>query len=135
MEVKETKYEYVFATETVEIEITEEWMEILIELDRLEYNSNQTETRRHVRYDISNEGGWWLADEDLDPAVIMEKREEAAKRDKAFASLNEDQAELVKRAYEDGIGIVAYAEECGVTHQAISDRAEKIRRKMKKILD
>ena len=65
----------------------------------------------------------------------MEKREEAAKRDKAFASLNEDQADLVKRTYEDGIGIVAYAEECGVTHQAISVRAEKIRRKMKKILD
>ena len=112
-------YTYEFATEAVELKLTEEWMEILIEMDRLEYNSNQKETRRHVRYDISNEGGWWLADEDLDPAVIMEKREEAAKRDKAFASLNEDQAKLVKRAYEDGIGVVAYAEECGVTHQAI----------------
>lgn len=47
-------YTYEFATEAVELEITEEWMEILIEMDRLEYNSNQTETRRHVRYDISN---------------------------------------------------------------------------------
>ena len=30
-------YTYEFATEAVELEITEEWMEILIEMDRLEY--------------------------------------------------------------------------------------------------
>lgn len=29
-------------------EITAEWLELLLDLDRREYNNNQTETRRHV---------------------------------------------------------------------------------------
>ena len=28
--------------------ITSEWLELLLDLDRREYNNNQTETRRHV---------------------------------------------------------------------------------------
>ena len=40
-------YTYEFATEAVELEITEEWMEILIEMDRLEYNMSIPPDRSH----------------------------------------------------------------------------------------
>ena len=40
-------YTYEFATGNKEIEISEEWMKVLEDLDRVEYNNDQTETRRH----------------------------------------------------------------------------------------
>lgn len=129
------KIKYESVTETIEIEVTEEWAEILIDMDRLEYNNNQTETRRHVLYDVSNEGGYWLADEELDPAVICEKKEEEKKRDKAFAGLTEEQARLIERVYEDGIGMTAFARECGISQQAVSKKVKKIRKDLKKVLD
>ena len=42
------KYKYEFANENKTIEISEEWISVLEELDRLEYNNNHAETRRHV---------------------------------------------------------------------------------------
>ena len=129
------KIKYESVTETIEIEVTEEWAEILIDMDRLEYNNNQTETRRHVLYDVSNEGGLWLSDENLDPAVIYEKKEEEKKREKAFASLSEEQARLIERVYEDGIGMTAFARECGISQQAVSKKVKKIRKDLKKVLD
>ena len=41
------KIKYAFADETVEIEVSEEWGNILIDLDRQEYNNDHAETRRH----------------------------------------------------------------------------------------
>ena len=34
--------------------ITSEWLELLLDLDRREYNNNQTETRRHCSLDAFN---------------------------------------------------------------------------------
>lgn len=42
------KIKYQFANESIEIEVSDDWGNILIGLDRLEYNVNQKETRRHV---------------------------------------------------------------------------------------
>ena len=41
------KIKYEFATETVEIEVDETWGTVLVDLDRQEYNNDQSETRRH----------------------------------------------------------------------------------------
>lgn len=41
------KIKYQFADETVEIEVSEEWGNVLIEFDRRERNNNRRETRRH----------------------------------------------------------------------------------------
>ncbi len=38
------KIQYKFASETIEIEVSEEWSEILIDLDRQEYNNDHKET-------------------------------------------------------------------------------------------
>lgn len=35
--------------------ITSEWLELLLDLDRREYNNNQTETRRHCSLDAFNQ--------------------------------------------------------------------------------
>ena len=53
------KYVYEFVNEAVEIEISEEWETILREEDRMEYNTDHRETRRHEGLDIGMEGGNW----------------------------------------------------------------------------
>ena len=42
-------------------QISEEWIRILEELDRIDYNSNQTETRRHCSLDAYDPDEYYLA--------------------------------------------------------------------------
>ena len=41
------KIQYKFATETVTIEVDDRWGELLVDLNRQEYNNDHKETRRH----------------------------------------------------------------------------------------
>ena len=56
-----TEYTYTFATgETVTLgkeQISEEWIHILEEMDRVEYNNDQTETRRHCSLEARDPNG------------------------------------------------------------------------------
>ena len=45
------KIKYEFATETISVDIDDEWANILIDLDRVEYNNDHAETRRHCSLD------------------------------------------------------------------------------------
>lgn len=65
------KYVYEFVNEAVEIEISEEWETILREEDRMEYNTDHRETRRHEGLDIGMEGGNWLIDNSKNPEDIF----------------------------------------------------------------
>lgn len=44
------KIKYEFATETVEIEVTDAWGATIVDLDRQEYNIDNKETRRHCSW-------------------------------------------------------------------------------------
>ena len=46
------KYKYDFCNEAVEIDVPEEWAQVLLNLDREEYNNNQKETRRHSSLEV-----------------------------------------------------------------------------------
>ena len=41
------KIQYKFVNETISIDVPDDWGEILIDLDRQEYNNDHKETRRH----------------------------------------------------------------------------------------
>ena len=45
------KIKYEFATETISVDVDDEWANILIDLDRVEYNNDHAETRRHCSLD------------------------------------------------------------------------------------
>ena len=67
------KIKYKFATETVEIEVADDWGNLVIDLDRQEYNNDHTETRRHVSYDALDFDGDALAVEDPALTAYTEK--------------------------------------------------------------
>ena len=123
------KYEYV--NETVEIEVDEKWAAVLEELDRQEFNNNQTETRRHVSHSYGDDGEWMI--EDVDPEeTIIEMISTTEKTKRLFKVLNEKQRRLIRDLYVIGLTQAECAEKYGVKQAAIAQQLATIKKKIKK---
>jgi RNA polymerase sigma factor (sigma-70 family) len=131
---KKLKINYKFANETVEIEVSEDWGNILIDLDRQEYNVNHRETRRHTTLNSENEDGEWLAVEDAEIDALFTEEGGAEKLHSAISQLSPKQQKLVQAIYFDGISVNDYATGEGVDQSAISHRLQTIYKKIKKFL-
>ena len=128
------KIKYQFVNESVEIEVDEEWANVVIELDRLEHNSNQTETRRHCSLEALNLDDAYLpSDVDVEKEVL--EGIEAASLHDAISKLLPCQQELVKRVFFDRKKIAKIAAEEGVDEAAIRNRLKKIYKRLKKTLN
>lgn len=67
------KIQYKFATETVTIEVDDRWGELLVDLNRQEYNNDHKETRRHSSMDALAEQGIQFAVEQDALAVLFQE--------------------------------------------------------------
>ena len=125
------KIKYEFANETIEIEVEEEWADIVIELDRQEYNVNHKETRRHCSLEAYNLDDALLpSDEDVERDVIAD--EDKKRLYKAIAALTPDQQELVRRVYFNNERLADIAREQGVSRAALTNRMKRIVSSLKK---
>ena len=128
------KIKYEFANETIEIEVEEEWADIVIELDRQEYNVNHKETRRHCSLEAYNLDDALLpSDEDVERDVIAD--EDKKRLYKAIAALTPDQQELVRRVYFNNERLADIAREQGVSRAALTNRMNRIIASLKKFFD
>lgn len=128
------KRTYHFINESKEVEIEEKWDQVLKELDRLEYNNNHRETRRHSSLDDPDGKGSRIPSEkNLEEEV--ERREEIETLKRAVATLGQAQKELLWRVYllEEKQSEIAKAE--GVQRAAISKRLDKIYRLLEKFFE
>ena len=128
------KYEYINATGKTEIEVDERFYEILVALDREEYNSDRKHSRRHP---LSLEGaeyeGEWFSD-GADLLGDMIRAESEARLHAALGQLTPDQQALIHAVYFGGVPVTEYAKREGVDHSAISHRLQTIYKKLKKFL-
>ena len=125
------KIKYEFANETIEIEVEEEWADIVIDLDRQEYNINHKETRRHCSLEAYNLDDALLpSDEDVERDVIAD--EDKKRLYKAIAALTPDQQELVRRVYFNNERLADIAREQGVSRAALTNRMNRIVSSLKK---
>ena len=125
------KIKYEFANETIEIEVEEEWADIVIDLDRQEYNINHKETRRHCSLEAYNLDDALLpSDEDVERDVIAD--EDKKRLYKAIAALTPDQQELVHRVYFNNERLADIAREQGVSRAALTNRMNRIIASLKK---
>ena len=128
------KRAYHFVNETVEIEVEEKWGQVLKELDRLEYNNNHKETRRHSPLDgPAGKGVHIPNEENLEQEA--ERLEEIEMLKQAVATLGQAQKDLLRRVYllEEKQSEIAKAE--GVQRAAISKRLDKIYRLLDKFFE
>ena len=128
------KIKYEFATETVEVEVSAEMYALHMELNRVEYNNNHRETRRHISLDTGLEHSEWLRSYDSDVYQQIAAEEDAANIRAAIDALSDSQKDLIQKIFDEGMSIKGYAEACGVKPSAISHRIRTIRNNLKEIL-
>ena len=113
------KIKYEFDKETVEIEVDEQWGQVVLEFDRQEYNNNQSETRRHNSlYDFSPESKKFTDSVDVLGEVLrnLDYKELYTALDK----LKPRHRNLIIQHYFNGVSQNELARLEGVTKGAIS---------------
>ena len=128
------KIQYKFATETISIDVPDDWGEILIDLDRQEYNNDHKETRRHYSLEAKVYEGMDYAAEDSGLEAIFAGPTDEERLHTAIWQLSPDQQAMIRAIYFDGVSVNDYAARMGVTQSAISHRLQTVKKKLKKLL-
>lgn len=127
------KIKYQFANDSIEIEVSDDWGNILIDLDRQEYNVNQKETRRHVSLNgMDYEGDIFADDIDIENDIIQ--TENFAELALAIKKLKPAQQSMVNEIFFKCMSISSYAAKEGVNHSAISHRLKTVYKKLKNFI-
>ena len=128
------KIQYKFASETIAIEVSDEWGEILIDLDRQEYNNDHKETRRHYHMEGCVYEGEDFAVEDPALARLLEDDGLLANLPSAVASLLPRQRRLINQVFVERKTYVAIAREDGVDESAVRKAVGRALKKLEKLL-
>ncbi len=132
------KYTYKFVTgESMSIEVSEELEALLKNEDRLEYNNDHANTRRHVPLETGKDGGAdWLAVEDAELQAIFECEMDSALLRKALDKLRPKQRALIHALYlsEKPVSQSEYATRLGITEKSVKQNAWRTREKIKEFL-
>lgn len=126
------KITYKFVTgEVVEVEVSEEIGAVIVDLDRLEYNNDHKETRRHC----SLEGkAYEYAVEDPGLEALFAGPTDEDRLHAAIQKLDPGQQAMIRAIYFEGVSVNDYAARMGVTQSAISHRLQTVKKKLKKLL-
>ena len=116
-----------------EITVTEAKGKEIIELNRIEYNDNHRETRRHVSLEAYDPYGALVKD-DADPLQEVINKEEMDQLHQSVSQLTPAQRKLLMKKFWDGMKQIDIAKEEGVSKMAITKRWQTIKRQLKKIL-
>ena len=128
-------YRYHFSNgETISIDVSDDWGEILIDLDRLEYNNDHKETRRHYSLEGKVYEGKDYAVEDPGLEALFAGPTDEERLRTAIQQLTPDQQEMVQAIYFENVSVNDYAARMGVTQSAISHRLQTVKKKLKKLL-
>jgi len=121
---------YQFATETVEIEVDDDWGCLVIDMDRMEYNNDHKETRRHVSLDAALYEGEVFVDE----SANLEKNADSIDLQKAISTLTDHQQRIINGYYFDGFTYVELGRELGISEASVRKAADRALKALKKLL-
>ena len=128
------KIQYKFVNETISIDVPDDWGEILIDLDRQEYNNDHKETRRHYSLEGKVYEGMDYAVEDPCLEALFAGPTDEERLRAAIQKLDPDQQAMIRAIYFENVSVNDYAARMGVTQSAISHRLQTVRKKLKKLL-
>lgn len=114
------EFTYKTATEDITIDVSEEWVAILRDCDRLEYNNNHKETRRHYHLEGCEHEGQDFAVDDNRFERLLE--EDAARRMvvPALDKLTPAQRQLIDALFYKGMTAREYAAKRGIDESTVS---------------
>jgi RNA polymerase sigma factor (sigma-70 family) len=119
----------------INIEVDDSLGEIIIQLEKDEYNTNRRETRRYESYSNDNDKRDTLADPATDVEADVIRAVENNKLYQAIQALQPQQQELVRLVYFENRKLIGIARKQGVTEGAVRDRLRKIHKRLKKLLE
>ena len=123
----------------VEIEVTDEQAEVLVELKRQGESHERKYKRRELKETsldyLYDEFEWEAPDKSIDIPGDFEREETAEQVRRAIACLTEKQQLLIRLRYYEDKSLVEIAAAFGVTKSAITHQFETIHRTLKKILE
>ena len=121
------KYTYHFANgDSQEIEVTEAQYLILKDADRIEYNNDHANTRRHISLDmVEADEGMQFSDITQDVEAAVCAHESIIALHNAMRSLSPEQRQLIQKVYADGYSYAEIAKACGVPESTIYDNLNK----------
>lgn len=117
-----------------QLTVTEAKGKEIIELNRVEYNDNHRETRRHVSLEAYDPYGS-LVQDDADPLQEVIKKEEVEQLHHSISQLNTEQQKLLMKKFWDEVKQTNIAKDEGISKMAITKRLQTIYRRLKKILE
>lgn len=121
---------YQFLTETVEIEVDDDWGCLVIDMDRMEYNNDHKETRRHVSLDAALYEGEVFVDE----SANLEKYADSIDLQQAISTLTDHQQRIINGYYFDGLTYVELGRELGISEASVRKAADRALKALKKLL-
>lgn len=124
------KIQYKFVDKTVEIEVDDDWGNLVIDLDRQEYNNDHAETRRHASLSAMSYEGDYFEDDRADLsgyADVLALRE-------AIKKLPERQREIIHLHFFEELGIREIARQLGLDHSTVRESLNSAIKNLKKIL-
>ena len=131
------KYEFVTG-EVVEVEVEENIGKVIMELDRVEYNNDHKETRRHCTLSaVKYEGEWLISDID-DPGNDRNLDENGLEDDmlsRALLTLPKKQRDAFFAIHREGYSVSEYAEEKGITQWAVYGLLRRAENNLKKFYE
>lgn len=130
------KVRYRFVDGNVEIEVSEDIYDALMTLERLEYNNEHKETRRHVSLDrLIEEQGMQFRDERIDTMDRALEQLNLERLNDAMEELLPKQRMLLSQVFYEGRTISSIARAEGVSHVAILGRLARIYKQLKILLE
>jgi len=125
------KYTYTTATGTTEIEVDAHYHDLLISMDREEYNSDRKHSRRYpISLERCSYEGEWFAD-GTDILGDLIRAENYGQLQAAILQLTPEQRTLIEQIYIQNKRIIEIAQADGVTEAAIRNRLKKIYDRLK----
>ncbi len=131
--MKEYTYYFVDGTKNT-ILVEDYWYDVLKGFDDAERKARYNYNRHNKQLSLMNYEGIAFTDRRGNPYDELIYVAERVKVDKALASLTAKQTELFEMVFYERRTTLEIAEEQGVCHQAISQRLERIKNKLKKFL-
>ena len=128
------KYRFADGT-TSEIEVTDKFYALYVELIQQEKRNHWKETRRHTSLNYLMENGIDFESPAADPLSVLLRSDDEERIHKAMSALTNKQKELAEKVFFKGMTLTAIAKEKGVSQPAITQQLATVLKKLKKLLE
>lgn len=132
--MKTITYTFVDGTKQT-LEVSDEFYEKFIAIEKEQRNSDRRETRRHISLDRLMDNGFDIPTDDKSIAEMLLENCDDEKLQKAINKLLPAQKELLIKIFSQGFSAKDIAEKEGVDKSAISKRLSRIFEKIRKNLN